>query len=156
MTLKWILVWVVMYVDVFQIFYLSCEFYLTELQRIGPVIHLFHSPHAIVIALVQCWFLLDTFSQSPQAHFPLLDQVWKDNTEPHVAAVHGVPPGETSFQSERVISGQNWDYWGDLPMNGAVCLCGTFLLTQVCFLPAVEEKCLPNFEMSLKKQQWNA
>ena len=86
---------------------LGCEFYPNELQHSGPVIHVFHSPicncNCISSVLI---FLLDTFSLSPQAHFPLLDRMWKDNTEPHAAA-RVAPPGKISFQSERAISGQN-------------------------------------------------
>lgn len=72
--LKWVLPCVKGYVGmcvrvcvwVFPHFDLSCEFYPTELQHSGPVIHLFHGPHAIVIALVQCWFFIrHLFPKSP-------------------------------------------------------------------------------------------
>ena len=69
-------------VCVFPRFDLSHEFYPTELQHRGPVIHLFCSPGAIVIALVQCWFFIrHLFPKSPGS-FSLLDRVWKDNSKP--------------------------------------------------------------------------
>lgn len=71
-------------------------------------------------------FLLDTLSQSPQAHFPLLDWVEKDNTVPH-SAVHWDPPGETSLH----VSRQNWDIWGYLgrTSGSSMSVCVMFALT---------------------------
>ena len=100
-------------------------------------------------------FLLDTFSLSPQAHFPLLDRVWKDNTEPHAAA-RRVPPGRTSFQSERVISGQNCEtiegIWEGMVL--AVFVSASVLYTLVCFYSAVEKNLVRILENVTQKGTW--
>lgn len=76
-------------VCVFPHFDLSWEFYPTELQ--------FHSPYAIVIALVQCWFFIrHLFPESPGSFSfirPSLERQYR-------ASCRRVPADKTSFQSE--------------------------------------------------------
>lgn len=116
----WVLKRVSGYISVwvFPHFDPSCEFFPTELKQSGPVIHLFHSPYAIVIALVQCWFFIrHLFPMSPGL-FSFIRPSLKRQCK--ASRCHWVPPGKNSFYSERVISRQNWDHWGDLRRNSAV------------------------------------
>lgn len=115
----WVLKCVSGYISVwvFPHFDPSCEFFPTELQQSGPVIHLFHSPYAIVIALVQCWFFIRYLFPMSPGWFSFIRPSLKRQCK---ASRCPVPPGKNSFYSEWVISRQNWDHWGDLRRNSAV------------------------------------
>lgn len=125
------------HVCVFPQFDPSCEFYPTELQRIGPVIHLLHGPYAIVIALVQCWFFIRHLLPKSPGSFSFI----RLSLERQYRASHGhaYGPSRQNFIPEWAS-----DKWAELrPMRGFgkewFRLSGSVLFTQVSIYPAAEK-----------------
>lgn len=125
-------------VCVFPHFDPSCEFYPTELRRIGPVIHLLHGPYAIVIALVQCWFFIRHLLPKSPGSFSFI----RLSLERQYWASHGHAYGPSR---QNFIPKWASDKWAELkPMRRFgkewFRLSGSVLFTQVSCLSSCWEK----------------
>lgn len=125
LTVAWL--WVVKCVNG----YISvCVFPHFQVRHSGSVIHLFHSPNAIVIALVQSvfCFIRHLFLMS-SGLFSFIRASLERQCK--AARCHWVPPGEISFHSVRVISRQSWDRWGDLRWDAGCMPLSCFYSTSI-------------------------